>query len=271
MEKSSTKKLFVLGGLLLILCLLGIQKYYFLLFDNTNVAPSDSLTEAVSVAPASAQSNISAKEDEAKIDFSKPIFIDGKKYFVLYPYEREEVRGWLRSRGYLNENDLAVYESYSEEVLKELMKQGDIVALETLKNRAFKRGDQESATRYLNLLAAYGSTPALDQLTIYTAPRDGRGLTEEMIRARAVETLAVMKTIELRGDSHLANSSRRVFFNRYRENFNIEFQLTPEEQNAVNVRAQEILNGLEKLRQSKGLGGFDNIEPSSIKKVFGVQ
>lgn len=144
----------MLGGLLLILCLWGIQKYYFLLFDNTNVAPSDSFTEAVSVAPASAQSNISAKEDEAKIDFSKPIFIDGKKYFVLYPYEREEVRDWLRSRGYLNPNDLAVYESYSDQVLKELMKQGDVAALEILKDRAFKIGDQESATQYLNLLAA---------------------------------------------------------------------------------------------------------------------
>lgn len=92
-----------------------------------------------------------------------------------------------------------------------------------------------------------------------------------MRRPKAVETLAVAKAIELRGDSRLANSARRSLLNGYRENFNIEFQLTPEEQNAVNVRAQEILNGLEKLRQSKGLGGFDNVEPSSVKKIFGVQ
>ena len=271
MEKKSNKRLFVFLGLLLILCLWVTQKYYSLLFDNTNADLSDLHTIDQSAVSASTQSSTSVKEAEGKIDFSKPIFIDGKKYFVLYPYERAEVRSWLHSRGYLNPNDLAVYESYSDQVLKELMKSGDVAALETLKNRAFKNGDQESATRYLNLLAAYGSTPALIQLTIYTSPRYGRDITEEMRRPKALETLAVSKVIELRGDNHLAASARRSFLNGYRENFNIEFQITPEEQNVVNFRAQEILAKLQILRQSKGLGSFDNIEPSSVKKVFGVQ
>ncbi len=211
------------------------------------------------------------KLDFAKIDSSKPITVNGQSYMLFSPTEVADLHNWMSDRGYFREQDKEVYKNYSDEVLKELGKRGDILALDILTSRAFKVDDRKSATLYLNLATIYGSTGALDDLMIYTAPNSTNDATEETRRPAALETLAVSKLIAMRGDRSLSVVAQRGFINSYKNLYGVDLVLTPQEQQLVDNRAQEMYDQLQTIRRAKGLGDFDNSEPSGVKKFFGLK
>ena len=209
-----------------------------------------------------------AENKEEVTDFSKPVLIDGKPYYVIFSDETKEIKEWFSSKGYFTKEDSAVYESYNDETLKSLGKQGDLLALDLLISRS--AGNEKAVMQYITVGAVYGSTTALDSLTIYTAPKSTNNMTEESRRPAALETLAVTKVIEMRGDRSLAQSSKVSFLNSYKRRYDTDLKISDDEQKYVDSRAQEIYDQLQKIRHEVGLGDFDNTEPTSIKKVFGL-
>lgn len=194
-----------------------------------------------------------------------------ERYQVLSQAELEELKDWSDARGHFDEWRKQDYEAYSDAILTELGKKGDLVALNLLTDRAVKRGDTAAATFLMNFAVIHGSTTELDNLTIYTRPNPPNDATEELRRPAALETLAVTKVIALRGDKLLSGASERSFVDSYRRLYGIELTITPEEQEIVDQRAQEIYDGYQSLRHRKGLGDFDNSEPSSLKKLLGFK
>ncbi len=211
------------------------------------------------------------KLDFAKIDSSKPITVNGQSYMLFSPTEVAELHNWMSDRGYFREQDKEVYKNYSDEVLQELGKRGDILALDILTSRAFKVDDRKSATLYLNLATIYGSTGALQDLMIYTAPNSTNEATEEQRRPSTLETLAVSKLIAIRGDKSLSTVTQKGFETTYKILYGVDLVLTPQEQQLVDNRAQEMYDQLQTIRRAKGLGDFDNSEPSGVKKFFGLK
>ncbi|HWV15418.1 MAG TPA: hypothetical protein VN030_08285 [Cellvibrio sp.] len=217
-----------------------------------------------------------SKDGAAELNFStmdttKPVIIDGQSYAILSPSEISRLHGWLGERGYFDQQDTEVYNTYTDNVLQELGKKGDLVALHILTNRAVKAADEKSAKFYMHLAIINGSTVELDGLTIYTRPRIGNEATEAQRRPSALETLAVSEVIALRGDKSLSSVSRRSFVNSYKTLYGVDLVLAPEEQAYVAARAQEIYNHYQELRHTNGLGDFDNSEPSGVKKFFGLR
>jgi hypothetical protein len=211
------------------------------------------------------------KLDFSKIDSSKPIAVDGKSYMLLSPKEVTGLKNWLGDHGYIAEEDQEVYNTYSDDVLKELGKNGDIMALQLLTNRAIKNRDKESAVLYMELGVIYGSTTELDMLTLYTRPQYPNDATEEQRRPAALETLALTQVIAKRGDRSLSELSAKTFLDSYKILYNVDLVLTSEEERFVSERSQTIYDQFQELRREKGLGDFDSDEPSGVKKFFGLQ
>ncbi len=211
-----------------------------------------------------------SKLDFAKIDSSKPITVNGQSYMLFSPTEVADLHNWMSDRGYFRSQEMENYETYSDGVLTELGKKGDLRALNILATRAVKNADKKAATFYMNLAVIYGSTTELDGLTIYTAPNSTNDATEATRRPAALETLAVTKVIELRGDRSLSAVSKRGFVNSYKNLYGVDLVLTQEEQQFIDNRAQEIYDQFQEIRRAKGLGDFENSEPSGVKKFFGL-
>ncbi len=202
------------------------------------------------------------------LDISKPMTINGQSYVLMMPSEIEALNDWFKNKGYSPATD---YENYSDDSLKEMAKNGDLKALEVLTTRAFDAGDEKAATLYMSMAVVHGSTTELASLTIYTKPRRGNEETEELRRPAALETLAVTKVAALRGDTRTFNVTQNSFIQSYKRNYDVDLVLTQEEQQFVDNRAQEIYNKFQEVRHAKGLGDFDNTEPTGVKKFFGLE
>jgi hypothetical protein len=253
--------------------------YYFLLAPKTtrnvvepqeqvNTVPAPKQLQEAAVEPAE---KITAKLDFSKIDPSKPITLDGQSYVLLSPKEVTSLKNWLGDHGYIREQDQEVYNTYSDDILKDLGKNGDVMALQILTNRAVKNRDKESAVLYMELGVIFGSTTELNALTIYTRPQYPNDATEEQRRPSALETLALTQVIAKRGDKSLSAISKSEFIKSYKTLYGVDLVLTEEEDRQVANRAQAIYDQFQELRREKGLGDFDNDEPSGVKKFFGLQ
>ncbi len=250
----------------------GFGTFYLLSASKVSPQVSEIKQQKDELSQVSLPSLASANSQKpADIDTSKPIVRDGKSYMLMSPTEMLDLNNWMSNKGYFEKSDIDVYASYSEETLKELAKKGDLVALNVLTTKLVNSGNEKEATFYMNLAAIYGSTTALDNLTIYTSPRYTDNATEEQRRPAVLETLAVTKLMALRGDRSLSNVSRNSFTKSYKQLYDVDIALSPEEQQFVDYRAQEIYDKFQEIRIAKGLGDFDNSEPSGMKKFFGMQ
>lgn len=239
------------------------------IMKGQSIEDAKTFTEPVVVSPEKKAKPVAENKKEMT-DFSKPILIDGKPYYVIFSDETKEIKEWFSSKGYFTTEDSAVYESYSDETLKSLGKQGDLLALDLLISKAVKAGNEKAAKQYITIAAVYGSTTPLGSLAFFTFPGHSNNLTEAGRRISALETLAVTKVIEIRGDRSLAKSTHTSLFNSYKRIYSSDLVISDDEQKYVDSRAQEIYDQLQKIRHEVGLGDFDNTEPTSIKKVFGL-
>lgn len=192
-------------------------------------------------------------------------------YILISPSELAAVDAWLTNKGYFPKSDVDAYSSYSDDSLKEMAKNGDLIALNVLSTRMVVLGNEKEATFYMNLSVIYGSTAALDNLTVYTSPRAPYDTTEQERRPAAIETLAVIDVIAKRGDQALSKVSHDSFLRSYERVYGVALQLTAEESQVVRERSQVIYDMFQQIRLEKGLGEFDNIEPEGVKKFFGMQ
>ncbi|MFO1389000.1 hypothetical protein [Cellvibrio sp.] len=188
-------------------------------------------------------------------------------YVALSPAETSELKNWVAERGYFSKEDETTYKAYSDQILEDLGKQGDIKALTVLTSRMVQSGNIEAAIRYANMNVVLGSTTALDTLTLFTVPSVYEE-NEAKIRSATLETLALAQVMNLRGDRTLANVSMRDTASSYKRNYNTDLQLTDAEQQFVEKRGQDLYDAYQQIRREKGLGDFDNENPSTIKKFF---
>jgi len=190
-----------------------------------------------------------------------------ESYVALTPAETGELKSWVAARGYFSKEDESVYETYSDQVLDELGKQGDMRALNVLSSRMVKMGNIPAAVHYANMNVVLGSTTALDKLTLFTFPSVYEK-DEVRIRSAILETLAIAQVMSLRGDKTLANVSMHDTANSYKSSYKTDLNLTDSEQQFVEKRGQELYDTYQQIRRDKGLGDFDNEDPSPVKRFF---
>ena len=185
------------------------------------------------------------------------------------PKEFQELNAWLIDRGYDSYTNRGDYESYSEETLSKLAKNGDLKAIGLLIPKFLERGDVGTAIRLMNTGVVYGSTAHLDNLTLFSGPNASNDATEESRRPAVLETLALTKVIALRGDTSLSENSKSTFLKNYKQKYNMDITLSDEEKRMIDERAQEMYDSYEDVRRSLGLGDYDNSAPEGVKKFFG--
>lgn len=168
------------------------------------------------------------------------------------------VRNWMSDRGYIDSNLREIYKSYPFEALVKLASEGDLTAIDLMANMALGKGNIKIGISYLNLAAIYGSTSALDRLTAFSAPHYPNDKTEAQRRPSVLETLAIAKSIEYRGDLNLATTSASSFAQSYKRLYQTELNLTSKEATYIERRARNIYDKLQKERIERGLGDFDN-------------
>jgi hypothetical protein len=186
------------------------------------------------------------------------------------PQETKETSQWLNERGYSSPESEVVYKGYSDEILSGLVKNNDLRAIMFVANKladidSSKSTDEEvtknieMAKNYWRQAAVLGSTVALDHLATYTQ----KNMDSEEARPKILEMMAIYKVIEMRGDTELSSSSKNHIVNRD------HIELTSEEQQLIEQRANAIYTELTEQRLALGLGEFDNSMTAAVKKFLG--
>lgn len=168
--------------------------------------------------------------------------------------------GWRQSRGQFVTREIGDYESYSDDVLTSLTKQGDLKASMVLMNRYLSQGKVKESTHIANIATVFGSTWGLYLLTKYAGPSFA---PKEHSRTAALESLAIIRVMEMRGDPELAEDARSDLARGNR----VDLHLSEEEKLLVNQRADQIYLKYQAIRTAKGLGDFDN-SPSPFAKTL---
>ncbi len=179
-----------------------------------------------------------------------------------------KMQGWSEEYGYYSAEDGAIYESYSDAILEDLAKKGDIKALDTLGNKFIQKGEMDKAVPYFWEAAALGSTTALDSLAILAEPNPTKGETKEMrkelFRGATLESLALYQVVALRGDENLAKLKTEQVKSSYDFRYG-QLELTPQELQTIVQRKQEIYSQLQARRTELGLNDFNNSVPAIRK------
>lgn len=186
--------------------------------------------------------------------------------------DKSEVKTWLDEKDYLTPDDERIYESYSDEMLENLVKNNDLRAIMMLANNQIPtemdtltlaeiENCVEKAKFYWWKAAVLGSTVALDRIATFM----DRGLDDsDEGRTKALEIMAIYKTIDLLGDSDLSESSMKYF----KQSKNLV--VTKETQEYIDQRSMLIYNDLLDRRKDLGLGSFDNSMTAAVKRFMGI-
>lgn len=150
------KKLFTILFLMLFLFLMV---YFF----NTN--SSEIAVDSARSGP----SHIISGDENSSSYFSKDFFEKNSRSSVDNEYlnipeilkKRDEERQHLGKIGYYSPDEEAVYQSYSVDVLEELLFAGDIYAYPPLIEKYSMESDREKIIVASRIAAVYGSTPAI--------------------------------------------------------------------------------------------------------------
>ena len=232
--------------------------------NSQNLTPEDIASRA-QVVPVDNKSAHTTHEQNPNAIDKNPA--DNNQNFTMQ--ETREISQSLDERGYSNPESEPVYKGYSDEVLSGLVKNNDLRAIMFVANKLTdidtKLTDEEvtnnieMAKSYWHQAAVLGSTTALDHLATYTQ----KNMYTEEARPRTLEMLAIYKVIELRGDTDLSSSSRNHIVNRD------HIELTSEEQQFIEQRANAIYTKLTEQRLELGLGEFDNSMTAAVKRFLG--
>ena len=189
----------------------------------------------------------------------------------------DELNEWRFARGYLPpdaEKEQNVYNSYAEDALRVLAKDGDITALHGLADRY---GDLDyirshgidvlsvSKIRdgFLTDAAIRGSTRALMEISLqYESEYASKAESLEEKKAAEVEKLAIRKVAYLRGDPESYLSGLKISKSVY------GVDIGDDEKERIDIRAKEIYGQLQERRKNLGLDGFDNSVPEVVKNFY---
>jgi len=253
----------LVASLIYIACVVFEKSYLVSQPQNLNAVKTDLLSNSElkpSVEKKANQENAKSAAPDASKKFDK---------FLGSPAEAAEVKSWYAKRGkFISVESDAEYLSYSQETLEKLAATDDIRAMQRLAELYLDRDHFEqygfdAAKKQYWRAATYGSTEALINLavieknTVY-----GLEKNDAAKKSDAIEVLAIYKAAELRGDIWSTDNQVPIF----KEMEHIT--LSEVEQVAVDRRAQQIYDDLQRQRDLLDLGGFDNSMPESVKKFF---
>ncbi|HOY22215.1 MAG TPA: hypothetical protein PK002_03630 [Cellvibrio sp.] len=189
----------------------------------------------------------------------------------------DELNQWRLERGYMPPNsdkEQNAYNAYTEEALRSLAKNGDVVALHVLADRYLDLEymqaheiDVLTSSRvrrdFLTDAAIRGSTRALMELGIdYGAEHRNISRTDDEKKAAEIEVLAIYKVATLRGDPD-------HFIDELRVSKSIRgIEITDADKQHIDLRAKEIYADLQAKRKDMGLDDFDNSVPETVKNYY---
>ena len=189
----------------------------------------------------------------------------------------DELNQWRLERGYMppdSDKEQNAYNGYTEEALRSLAKNGDMVALHVLADRYgdldyIKANGIDVLTvlrirhDFLYEAAIRGSTRALMELGIHYAAKNqnASGGYEEK-KAAEIEVLAIYKVATLRGDPD-------HFIDELRVSKSIRgVEITDADKQHIDLRAKAIYADLQAKRKDMGLEDFDNSVPETVKNYY---
>lgn len=179
----------------------------------------------------------------------------------------EDHKVWLSGMGYTSKEDRENYDYYDEKTIKELAKNNDLVAIKALAKKATDNHDFEAAKKLYWQAAALGSTPALDQLALFSEPTSydsDQGM--DYVRSKLYDELAIYKVIEMRGDTKLARVGLDGALKNYEHYFG-SLQLTEEDELIVKNLAEKKYAELQLERSALGFGDFKNSTSKLVKAI----
>ncbi len=175
---------------------------------------------------------------------------------------------WMSIRGHFSNQERQDYEHYDQKTLEALADNGDLKAIDALGDLYLNKGDAKTAAIYFERGAVRGSTFAIETLGIILTP--GVSTQEENRRSQVLESLAMIKTMALRGDDARADMENETLIKHYEYLYETKLDLTQEEQQQIDKRATDIYNTWQEKRREMGLGDFDNSQPRGVKNFFGL-
>jgi len=177
------------------------------------------------------------------------------------------VKEWLGKAGYDPEKRIG-YRAYSDQILSDLVKNGDTIAMYVMEERAIDAGDISKAKTYAELGIAYGSLRSINSMAIYTEPSFS-GFPIETAKAQLKENLAYLELLSIRGDSQSATLKKNINLKLFEQGYGQENLLNSEDEKWIHARALELYNHYRAERIKLGLGDFDNSTPKEVTDLFG--
>ncbi len=195
------------------------------------------------------------------------ISLETSALFPVNSAEHRESKQWFYDHGYYSHEDLAVYETYENNILISLSNAGDVVALEVIAGKYIQQGQSEKAIPFIRESIVRGSTGALARLAIFALP-DYTNEDDPVARKQAIiETFALYKVAGLRGDIHIAKTGldiqKRAIEKRYGP-----LDFTENDYQVIDERAQALYNQFQEKRWRLGLGDFENIRSAYFEAYY---
>jgi hypothetical protein len=191
--------------------------------------------------------------------------------------QMDELNQWRFERGYLPpdaDKEQNAYNSYTEEALRALAKDGDIAALHVLADRYgdidyIKANGIDILTvarisdDFLTQAAIRGSTRALMEISVqYEAEYASKAVSPQEKKAAEIEKLAIRKVAYFRGDPDSYLSGLKVAKS-------VDgVDITDDDKERIDLRAKEIYSQLQEKRKNLGLDDFDNSVPEVVRDFY---
>lgn len=250
--QSKSSSLDFLGRLVGLLILLGACTYWFSgrhaepLIKLSGDEKAASVTSTQQIQPQSVSSSASTAMNSGS-----------KKEASLIQADIAEHGEWLKTMGYRSQEEKDNYSFYDDNIIKDLAKNNDVIAITILAKKAMTDHNFPLAQKYYWQAAAVGSTPALDQLALLAEPSPEFKGDVVYGKPKLLEQLAVYKVAEMRGDSQIARIGTAESHKIYERYFG-DSRLTSGEEQQVNRLADELYEKLQAERTRLGLGSFEN-------------
>jgi len=177
------------------------------------------------------------------------------------------VKEWMSKVGYDPEKKVG-YRAYPDQILSDLVKNGDTIAMSVMEERALNAGDIAKAKIYAELSIAYGSLRSIKSMVIYTEPSFS-GFPIETAKTQLKESFAYLELLSIRGDAHEAALTKSINLRLFEQGYGQENSLNSEDEKWISARALELYDHYRTERIKLGLGDFDNSTPKEVTDLFG--
>lgn len=255
----------------IVVCFFGILMIYAFLanYNDTGMGKDavihSDVADAPSVAPNSSSTQPSSDLGitvKAKALINKlSLGFSSDAEIKAFQAEKKE---WEAARGYVNDAD--EYGGYSEAILLDLAKNGDVRALTALAQLRYRTHGFDGAANLYYKAATRGSTEALLRLGIIEdTSHYGNAKTETEKKLSMLRVLAWYRVASLRGD----RGPELMMGNAFIRMNNIH--LSEAENKQIAASAEAIYRRMQDERNKLGLGEFDNSVPDSVKRFFDIQ